>query len=91
MITEAERGWVFDHGDPTVGIWPNGWTHEDCPIWAKDDDATQVIWERPLGAEERGEGANRLFVVTTRLECNCGASTEVTEYHWDPQDPEEES
>lgn len=24
-------GWIFDRGDPDVGIFSTGWVHEDCP------------------------------------------------------------
>lgn len=27
----APRGWYFETGDPSVGLFGTGWVHEDCP------------------------------------------------------------
>lgn len=74
------EGWSYEVGDPSVGIFGEGWVHEACPVEAPDPDhePDQVV----LSTERIDDQTVRYLY---RLTCyDCGATAEVAENEWEP-------
>lgn len=81
------EGWSYDPSDSSVGIFGDGWIHEDCPL--PDIEEYAEAWG--VGpAVFVGTGVSRLVRYQDRLVCPCGAETTVTHVEWDPDYDEEE-
>lgn len=80
MVTGL-RGFVFDPGDPSVGLFGSAWVHEDCPLPAEVD--SDVI-ETPL-AEVRSTPmtVRRWWMLTCT---DCVQQVIVTDTDYDPDD-----
>ena len=81
QVITAHSGWSYDRGDPSVGLWPSGWVHEDCE--EEDSEASEPTI---LTVVHEGKGFNRHTTITLEVVCSCGSVSEVTETYYDPEE-----
>jgi hypothetical protein len=75
--TGIPEGWIYEPGDPSVGIFGHTWIHDACLHDLTDESE---VTEIEVSALREGD----YIVVTVQLTCSdCGATTEVTEWEWD--------
>ena len=76
--------WVFETGDPSVGIFGDYWIHEACPVPEPEvGDIPEVEVTEIASERVDDQTVRRLF----KLHCPaCGQSTEATSDEWDPTD-----
>lgn len=68
-----QRGFMFDPGDPSVGIFGSEWMHEECPAWAANvtdhpDEPGEVI-EQELATVRLNDMTIRTYWLLTCTDC----------------------
>lgn len=92
-VVTGLRGFAFDPGDPSVGLFGTAWVHEDCPAW----DTWVAGQDTPGDSLDQGEVIEtplaevRVSPMTIRrwwmLTCtDCVQQVIVTDTDFDPDD-----
>jgi hypothetical protein len=84
-IEHPPQGWVYETGDDSVGIFGEGWFHDDEDCGERDYEPQQF----ELDHRYEGTGHGRRSIRTIELTCPCGASTVVLDDTWDPDVPDD--
>lgn len=64
------RGFEFDPGDPSVGMFGDAWIHEACPVWGRRSvDLENEVDERILAVTRTGPMTERTWYLLTCRDC----------------------
>lgn len=74
-MSAQPEGWYYEAPDPEVGLFGGGWVHEDCE--SEDEPTVEEV-------AARKEGDTR--VTTYKVTCACGASMQVEDSDYDPDE-----
>jgi len=69
------EGWYYEAPDPEVGLFGGGWVHEECD--SEDEPTVEEVAVRKRGDTR---------VTTYKVTCSCGASMQVEDEDYDPDE-----
>jgi hypothetical protein len=87
-IEHPPEGWVYETADGDVGLFFEGWIHDDCPAYDSDGPVLAPE-ETVLSRGFTGEGHNRRRADVVWYRCPCGATMRVLDTSWDPDIPDD--
>jgi hypothetical protein len=86
------RGFVYESGDPSVGLFGHAWSHEDCPEWetwtigASSPDAGEVDEQQLAVTRVNAMTVRTWYLLTCR---DCGMQALVNQDDYSPTDEAE--
>lgn len=82
-IDRPPEGWVYLTEDTGVGIFGEGWVHDDPECG--DVEPEETVLSRGF----TGEGHNRRCADVVKYRCPCGETMTVLDTTWDPDVPDD--